>query len=63
MFGARTADSVFPGGMHKTKQYVSAEGAGYLDSLYPDTTEMIKRDQDKGVSQAKKYPIKPGYRN
>jgi hypothetical protein len=45
------------------KEYHSAEGAGYLDAKYPDTTEMIHRDQEHGVGKAKAREIKPGYRN
>jgi len=40
----------------------SAEGAGHLGSMYPDTTEQIKRDQMKGESKAKSHPMKEGYR-
>jgi hypothetical protein len=29
---------------------------------YPDTSEHIERDQEKGVSEIKKQPMKPGYR-
>jgi hypothetical protein len=45
------------------KEFHSAEGAGHVDGKYPDTTEMIHRDQMKGDSQTKKHEIKPGYRN
>lgn len=45
------------------KHYESAEGAGHLGSLYPDTTEDIKRDQMAGDGKIKGRPIKPGYRN
>lgn len=45
------------------KHYESAEGSGYVDSLYPDTTEDIKRDQMAGNGKIKGRPIKPGYRN
>ena len=44
------------------KHYTSAEGSGHLGSLYPDTTEDIKRDQMKGDAKVKSHPIKPGYR-
>lgn len=40
----------------------SAEGAGHLGSIYPDTTGQIKRDQMKGVGQIKAHPMKEGYR-
>lgn len=45
------------------KEYKSAEGSGHLGSLYPDTSEMVHRDQMAGDSKAKAHPIKPGYRN
>lgn len=45
------------------KHYESAEGAGHLGSLYPDTTEDIKRDQMAGDGKIKARPIKSGYRN
>lgn len=48
---------------NKLKKYESAEGAGHVGTQYPDTTEMIHRDQMKGDSKAKAHPIKPGYRN
>ncbi len=44
------------------KHYSSAEGSGHLGSLYPDTTEDIKRDQSAGDGKIKGRPIKPGYR-
>lgn len=47
----------------KVRSYVSAEGAGEVGSSYPDTTEMVKRDQDAGISKAKSRDMKPGYRN
>lgn len=50
--------------MHtKTKSYSSAEGAGHVGTSYPDTDEAIKRDQDMGISSAKRHPMKSGYRN
>lgn len=45
------------------KHYESAEGSGHLGSLYPDTTEDIKKDQMAANSKIKSHPIKPGYRN
>ena len=48
---------------NKLKKFTSAEGSGHLGMEYPDTTEMIERDQDKGNSKIKSHPIKPGYRN
>jgi hypothetical protein len=44
------------------KEFHSAEGSGHLDGLYPDTTEMVHRDQEKGNGKIKAHPIKPGYR-
>lgn len=44
------------------KHYSSAEGSGHVGNMYSDTTEMVKRDQDKGNSQVGKHPIRPGYR-
>jgi hypothetical protein len=50
--------------MSKThcKTYKSAEGAGHLGSMYPDTTEEIERDQKKGSSKVHEHPMKPGFR-
>lgn len=61
--GGPGKDSVLPDGPHKVKAERSAEGAGHLDGLYPDTTEMIYRDQEHGIKKAEAHPIKPGYRN
>ena len=47
---------------NKTKELSSVEGAGHVGSMYPDTNEMIQRDQKKGDSQAKAHPMKLGYR-
>lgn len=47
---------------NKLKEFKSAEGSGHLGAEYPDTTEMIERDQDKGDSKIKSHPIRPGYR-
>jgi hypothetical protein len=44
------------------KHYSSAEGSGHVGTEYPDTTEMVKRDQEKGDSKVKGHPMKPGYR-
>ncbi len=44
------------------KHYTSAEGSGHVDALYPDTTEDIRRDQERGDSKVKSHPIKPGNR-
>lgn len=59
--GAKSKDSVFPKGVH-TKEEMSAEGAGSV-KMYEDTTETIKSQQDEGISQAKRHPLKSGYRN
>lgn len=58
--GAKSKGSVFPEGVH-TKDESSAEGSGMV-ARYEDTTEAIKSVQEKSVSQAKKHPMKPGYR-
>lgn len=60
--GSPGKDTVFPDGPHKTKAETSAEGSGHLGMEYPDTTEDIRRDQEKSDSQAKKHPMKTGYR-
>lgn len=51
----------FPDGA-KMKQMSSAEGAGHVGSSYPDTEEMVKRDQDHGIRKAESHKMKPGYR-
>lgn len=56
-------DTVFPDGPHKVKTEMSAEGSGHLGTLYPDTTEQIRKDQMMGDAKIKSHPIKPGYRN
>lgn len=61
--GGKGKNSVLPDGPHKTKEEHSAVGAGHLGMEYPDTTEMIHRDQEAGIAKAKKHEIKPGYRN
>lgn len=58
--GKGTDGSVFPMGC-KVRDEESAEGAGEL-MYYEDTSSAIKSQQDKGISQAKKHPMKPGYR-
>ncbi len=60
--GAAEKGGVFAKGS-KMKQEMGAEGAGHLGMEYPDTTEMIKRDQEKGIAKAKAHKIKEGYRN
>jgi hypothetical protein len=59
-FFAGSGSPKFPKGVH-TKDESSAEGSGAV-MRYEDTTEMIKSQQEKSVSQAKKHPMKPGYR-
>jgi hypothetical protein len=46
----------------KMKQEHSADGAGSLNMDYPDTTEHIHRDQEKGQSKVHGHKMKPGYR-
>lgn len=58
--GGKSHGSVFPKGVH-TKDESSAEGSGAV-MHYEDTTESIKRQQEKSISQAKKHPMKPLYR-
>lgn len=48
---------------NKVSHEKSAEGAGHVDSMYPDTTEDIYRDQEQGIRKAKGHQIKSGYRN
>lgn len=58
--GGKSKESVFPKGVHN-KMESSATGAGSeLD--YEDTTEKIKAQQNKSVSQIKSKPMKPLYR-
>ena len=47
---------------NRVKHYSSAEGSGHIGMEYSDTTEMVKRDQEKGDSKIKSHQIKPGYR-
>jgi hypothetical protein len=61
--GGPGKNSVLPDGPYKTKAEMSADGSGHLGSEYPDTTEMIHRDQKMGDSKAKSHGIKSGYRN
>lgn len=58
--GGRSKGSVFPEGA-KTKDESSAEGSGEV-MRYEDTTEAIKHVQTESVKQAKRHPMKPGYR-
>lgn len=46
---------------NKLKEYKSAEGAGGLEE-YPDSTEEIRRDQERGESLMKRHKQKSGYR-
>jgi hypothetical protein len=59
--GGKSKGSVFPEGV-KLKEERSVEGAGYVGTEYPDTTDKIYRDQKGGVKKAESYPLKPGYR-
>jgi hypothetical protein len=45
----------------KMKSISDVDGAG-SEMKYEDTQEAIRAVQEKGVSQAKKHPMKPGYR-
>lgn len=58
--GKKSKDSVFPMGVH-TKDESSAEGAGKL-SLYEDSTEAIKKQQEMAKSKAKSHDQKPYHR-
>lgn len=60
-FFAGSGSPKFPKGVH-TKDESSAEGSGSV-MRYEDTTETIKAQQEKSVSQTKKHPMKPGYRH
>lgn len=44
------------------KTYKSADGEGHLGSMYPDTTEQVHADQEKGASKIKHHPMKSGFR-
>lgn len=52
---------VFPNGVHN-KEFSSAEGAGEV-SMYEDTTETIKAQQEMGIRKAKSHGMKTGYVN
>lgn len=45
----------------KTRSISDQEGSGSV-MRYEDTEGAIKSVQDKSVSQAKKHPMRPGYR-
>jgi hypothetical protein len=59
--GAGSNGSVFPMGA-KVKAESSAEGAGGV-SMYEDTTETIKKQQEMNISKAKSHGMKTSYRN
>lgn len=59
--GGKSKGSVFPEGV-KIKEESSAEGAGTL-SMYEDTTEMIKKQQEMGKGKAKSHSQREHYRN
>ena len=61
--GGKGKDSVMPDGPYKTKAEMSAGGEGHLGSTYPDTTEDIRRDQEKCNAKIRGHHIKEGYRN
>ena len=57
----KRAHSVFPEEVrHSTIKHV--EGAGRLTE-YPDTEELVARDQEGGIRHAEGRKMKPGYRN
>lgn len=58
--GAAPRGEVFPKGV-KTKSYESASGDGGITD-YPDTSELIKRDQDGAIRKSKSQKTEPGYR-
>ena len=58
--GAKPKDSVFPEG-NKMKTYSSAEGSGDV-SMYEDTTEKIKEQQEMNNKKIKSHPQKPLHR-
>jgi len=47
---------------NKVTHEKSAVGAGYLDAKYPDTTEDVLRDQNRGINKAEGHQIIPGNR-
>lgn len=60
--GGKSKDSILSEGV-KFKHEESVEGAGHVGKEYPDTVELIDRDQRGGVKKAKAHPVKSGYRN
>ena len=61
-FGKGSKGSVFPEGPHKVKMEKSAEGSGHIGMEYPDTTDMIHRDQMKADGKIRAHKQKEGYR-
>lgn len=59
--GSRGKGVVMPDGA-KVKSMKSAEGAGHVGSSYPDTEELVHRDQEHGIRKAEAHKMKPGYR-
>lgn len=47
---------------NSVKHFSSAEGSGHVGMEYPDTTEAIKRDQERGDSKIKSHRMKEGSR-
>lgn len=58
--GKAAKGSVFAEGA-KMQSISDQEGSGSV-MRYEDTEQAIKAVQEKSVSQAKKHPMKPGYR-
>jgi len=58
--GKAAAGSIFAPGA-KMKSISEQEGSGSV-MRYEDTEQAIKSVQEKSVSQAKKHPMRPGYR-
>lgn len=48
---------------NKMKSFKSTEGVGQVGTSYPDTSELIARDQKSGESKAASQKMKPGYRH
>lgn len=59
--GSSEEGTVFPKGA-KMKAERSGESEGDLGSNYPDTTDDIRRDQDRGADKIRSRPVKPGNR-
>lgn len=61
--GSPGKNSRFPDGPYKTKEEMSANGAGEV-MTYEDTTEQIKRSQDTAEKKIRAHKMKePNYRN